>query len=336
MSWWDSIVDFGSSVLDFAKENPTTAGAVAGGLYNASQGKNIIEGAGAGAILGYGAGQIFGSGGASDFIPGSGGSTTVAPSIAGAAGSAASSMGTWTPSVNTTTLAGIDAASGAVTQAATAGDFGNYGSKITDTLGDMAAWGKKNAPLAQLGIQGVSALYSMGQNEKLNKMRQDAVSRGEQVNARNDAVADAANADATAMSTVAANYDPRNLGVRAMADSYAAGGRDVAAIENNSTLSGAAKAALTTKAKVGASKNAVSGFQSGYDTGTKTQAGLYSTAGGLRKQYSGSGYDSTLAGDIAKSNNADSSNLTAMLENYLGSPSATLKKKQAEDQGVMQ
>lgn len=335
MSWWDSIVDFGSSVLDFAKENPTTAGAVAGGLYNASQGKNIIEGAGAGAILGYGAGQIFGSGasGGSDFIPGSGGSTSVAPSIAG---SAASTMGNWTPNVNTTTLAGIDAASGAVTQAATAGDFGNYGSKITDTLGDMASWGKKNAPLAQLGIQGVSALYSMDQNEKLNKMRQGAVTRGEQVNARNDAVADAANADATAMSTVAANYDPRNLGVRAMADSYAAGGRDVAAIESNNTLSGAAKAALTTKAKVGASKNAVSGFQSGFDTGTKTQAGLYSTAGGLRKQYSGGGYDATLAGDISKSNNADSSNLTALLENYLGNPSATLKKKQAEDQGVMQ
>lgn len=332
MSWWDSLIDFGSSVVDYAKENPTTAGAIAGGVYNAVTGKNIIEGAGAGALLGYGAGQIFGSGG-NGVVPGSGGSTSVGAS---GAGSAATNIGSYVPTVNTTTLAGIDAASTGATQAATAGDFGNYGSKITGALGDLQSWGKKNAPLAQLGIQGATALYSMNQNDKLTKMRQDAVSRGEQVNAKNDAVADAANKDADALSTTAANYDPRNLGVRAMADSYAAGGRDVAAIEGNTNLSSAAKTALATKAKVGASKNAVSGFQSGYDTGVKTQSGLYSTANGLRKNYSGNGYDATLAGDISAANKADSANLTAMLENYLGSPSAVLSKKKAEEQGVMQ
>lgn len=327
MAFWDTILDYASDVWDFAKENPATAGAIAGGAYNAATGKNILEGAGAGAVLGYGAGRIFGSGTGAGGIPsGAGGST----------GSAVSNAGSWAPTVNTTTIDGINAASSGATQAATTGDFGGYMQKAGSVLGDMKSWGKKNADVAQLGIQGASALYSMDQNQKLNKMREDALSRRGAVNAKNDAVADAANADASALSATAGAYDPRALGVRSMAQEYAAGGRELNALDNNKALDPTARAALKTKSKVATSKNAVTGFNSGYDTGTKTQAGLYSSAGSLRKSYGGTDYDATLAGDIATANKNDSANLTSMLESYLGNPSAVNAKKRAEEQGVMQ
>lgn len=326
MSFWDDIFDFASDAWDYAKENPATAGAVAGGAYNLATGKNVLEGAGAGAVLGYGAGRIFGGGSGGGGIPDG----------ASSGGASTPNMGSWTPTVDTTTLGGVEAASAGASQAATTGDFGGYMQKAGGVLNDAKNWGKKNADVVQLGIQGATALYTADQNEKLNQMRQNAVSRQASVNARNDSIADAANADASKMSASAAAYDPRALGVRSMAQEYAAGGRELASLDNNRTLDPTAKAALKTKSKVATSKAAVSGYNSGYDTGVKTQAGLYSSADSLRRNYGGSGYDATLAGDIGAANKSDSDNLTAMLENYLGNPSAVLAKKKAEDQGVMQ
>jgi len=329
MSFWDDIFDFASdtasSAWDYVKENPTTAGAVAGGAYNLATGKNVFEGAAAGATLGYGAGRIFGGG------TGGGGLPEGATS-----GSSSANVGSWAPSVDTTSLAGIEAASSGATQAATTGDFGGYMQKAGGVLNDAKSWGKKNADLVQMGIQGATALYSADQNEKLNQMRQSAVQRQSAVNSKNDAIADSANADAATMSASAAAYDPRALGVRSMSQEYAAGGRELAALDNNRNIDPTAKAALKTKSKVATSKAAISGYNSGYDTGTKTQAGLYSSADSLRRNYGGTGYDSTLAGDIGAANKSESDNLTAMLENYLGNPSAVLAKKKAEDQGVLQ
>lgn len=327
MSFWDDIFDFASDAWDFAKENPATAGAVAGGAYNLATGKNVLEGAGAGAVLGYGAGRIFGGGTGGGGLP---------EGTTGGGGSGSANVGSWAPTVDTNTLAGVEAASSGATQAATTGDFGGYMQKAGSVLSDAKSWGKKNADLVQLGIQGATALHSADQNEKLNQMRQSAVARQSGVNAKNDAIADAANADATKMSASAAAYDPRALGVRSMAQEYAAGGRELSALDSNRNIDPTAKAALKTKSKVATSKAAVSGYNSGYDTGVKTQAGLYSSADSLRRNYGGSGYDSTLAGDIGDANKNDSGNLTALLENYLGNPSAVLAKKKAADQGVMQ
>lgn len=325
MSFWDDIFDYASDAWDYVKENPTTAGAVAGGAYNLATGKNVLEGAGAGAVLGYGAGRIFGGGTGGGGVP-----------EGASGGSSAANAGSWTPTVDTNTVAGVEAASSGATQAATTGDFGSYMQKAGGVLDNAKNWGKNNAAAVQLGIQGATALYSMDQNEKLNKMRQDAAARQSSVNAKNDALADSANADAAQMSANAAAYDPRALGVRSMAQEYAAGGRELTALDNNQTLDPTAKAALKTKSKVATSKSAVSGYNSGYDTGVKTQAGLYSSADSLRRNYGGTNYDSTLAGDIGAANKSDSDNLTSMLENYLGNPSAVLAKKKAEDQGVMQ
>lgn len=317
MSWWDSIVDIGSSIWDFAKENPTTAGAIAGGAYNAATGKNIIEGVGAGAALGYGAGRIFGGTGTGvGSIPG-----TSAPT-----GGSASSVGAWTPSVNTTTIEGVNAASSGATQAATAGDFGGYlqgaVDKTSGVLSDVKNWGKQNKEVAQLGIQLVGGLQGNQQAQKLNDMRQQQLERQNAATDKNNALSDEANATARA-------YDPTNLGVRGYASAMAAGGRNLDAIDNSATTSTAAKTALKSKARVDASKAGVSAYQSGYDTGTRTQAGL-------RRNYSGGTYDSGLYGDIAQSNKDSTSNITGLLENYLGNPTAGLKRKEAEDQGVMQ
>ena len=63
MAWWDTIIDAGSGIWDWAKQNPTTAGAVAGlvtGGGTGNYGEANFRNAAGGAAIGYTAGQLFG------------------------------------------------------------------------------------------------------------------------------------------------------------------------------------------------------------------------------------------------------------------------------------
>ena len=332
MAFWDDIFDFGKTIAsnawDFAKENPATAGAIVGGTYNALNNKNVVEGAGVGALLGWGANQAFG--GTSDVNAGSFSSPVTPNGIAGPVTSGASgvSAGNFSIPVNTTTLDGITAASSGATQAATGGDFGlrlpeGVQSALDWTKGAVKGvqkFGQDNKELAQLGVQGLSYLNTRDQNARLREQQDQLVQATSEAQVKNDALADTQNATAAA-------YDPQRLGLMGMSSAYAAGGRDVATLENNTSLDPTAKAALQSKARVNASKNAGTAFATGYDNGMKTQAGLY-------RKYDTPTYQATLYKDMADQNASDSASTTAWLESLLGNPSAGLAKKKTTENGV--
>lgn len=124
MAWWDTLFDLGSSVLDFAKSNPTTTGAALGlltGGFKGEYGEKNLQNTALGGALGFAAGQ------ASDFFrPGAGGAAT-APNVTGAPAPTASTMPSATPAGGLFSGSNPSLFSSSPSNASITGDFGGIG-----------------------------------------------------------------------------------------------------------------------------------------------------------------------------------------------------------------
>lgn len=181
MAWyddaWEMAKDWGGQALEFAKENPTIAGAGVGLGLNAAFGKgeNNLQAAGLGAALGYGAGELTNNFTAAPSIGNWGGADGAAPTAPAApvAGMPAASPVSSAATVGT----GATAAAAGPQELGDAGGYdvqGNSGitgdtggsmmSQAKAGLGKIRAFGKENEDVLRLAGKGVSAL--IGNKEK--------------------------------------------------------------------------------------------------------------------------------------------------------------------------
>lgn len=177
MAWyddaWEMAKSFGGQALEFAKENPTVAGAGVGLGLNAAFGKgeNNLQAAGLGAALGYGASELTNNFTAAPSVGNWGGADGAAPtapaaaSVAGATApaapvSSAATMGTGAVGVGGAGKPGENAMGGYDVQG-NSGITGDTGgpmmSQAKAGLGKIREFGKENEDVLRLAGKGISA-----------------------------------------------------------------------------------------------------------------------------------------------------------------------------------
>ena len=359
-------------VVDFARENPTLTGAVVGGLAGGGRGalKGAALGYGLGNLMGsqgsfepppvtqFFGGQPGGWSNASDGRPNSSGLRLPGQTSTSFDGTGSVGLGQLTAPLRTG-LAMDDAGStNAVSQASITGDFGAMRgasgltmgpqtastpmlqgsglSQITSGMRQVARFGQENPELTRAGVQLAASLATRGDRRRANQLMEQALQQNQQANARNIQVADNANRDAERLSDVAwSNVNPQNMAARSYAQSLMQGERGVERLNalRDRGVAPSVVEAEKRRARLATSRNAVTAWNSGMDTGQQLQTSTLQAAGGLRRNY-----DAPLsAAQTARTNVADdTANITRLLESYLDRPSAEMERRRVNELGVTQ
>jgi hypothetical protein len=165
MAWyddaWEMAKDWGGAALDWAKENPKTAGAITGLGLNAAFGKgeDNLQAMGLGAAAGGAAGYFANMPAAGNW-GGAGGGAPVAGMPAATPVSSAATMGTGVDmgKPGETAVGGYGGYAGTAGNTGVTGDTG--GSMMSDAkagLGKVRAWAGENEDVLRLAGKGVSA-----------------------------------------------------------------------------------------------------------------------------------------------------------------------------------
>lgn len=373
MSWWEDAwnfaTDVGGQAVDFAKANPELTGAVVGGLANGT------KGALTGAAVGYGLSNLapdtFGGGTYSlpRFNEGTWSQTPTAASVGGAPssftsiGSSPSSpyaasmstglqSGSYSPVVDIAASNGMSVApSSSYGNTGVSGDFGNYltsgPNKLESMLGDLKDWGKKNPNTSSLLVQGAGLLLGNQQQRRANDLAEQNLALQRDYNnfnrqqvEQNNANADYWNTQAQQSASEARSlYNPQELGIRGMAQQKAQTARAVDELDQlyDKGWSAADVAAEKRRAGLAGSANATTGYMQGLDLGRQAQSGALSSAKQLSSSYGSLPAIQTYDADGAsKQGELTTSNLTSLLERYLGDPTKEQRKTSAKKEGVLQ
>jgi hypothetical protein len=356
MSWWDTIIDVGSDVIDFAVDNPTLTGAVVGGLTGGTKG--AITGAG----LGYAAGNIYGAGGAweppsiGSFFDGGQGAPNTPRSVGNWGGSnVPDSVGAGSFNPGSGAARDIAGAGTSVApstgNAGLTGSFGGAGSTI-DVMGDgvyggatgaagaatssgaglvegglkkVADWGKANPSAAGLIVQGAGMLAGRGAQKKASAANDASM----EATAKNNSNADYWNTQARQSADEARSlYNPQELGIRGYAQQTAATERNVQELDSlyGKGYSAADVEAQKRRTRVAGSTNATTGYMKGYDTGRTAQQGALAGAKGLSAGYTGP--SQSTVDSIREDGAGEARQLQDLLSTYLGSPESVLAERE--------
>ncbi len=326
MAWWDSLIE---TVFNFAKSNPATTGAIVSGLTGGFQGKygeNNLANIAGGAALGYGAGKV------AEYLGGSGAMTptftggtaptpptggSVGLSIPGATGAAANTVvqgAGSTPNVWGYAADGMGPPASAMGTSVGLLDEGMAG---LEKIGGVA---KKYQPLLDIGAKGVSALAAKDAAEKQEEYMRKYQQQSDAAMASQQAAADKTNkAREDVYLDQRAQVAGAGLEAQKGVDVRTAG--DIAELNQNKTLSSAARAALKQKALVAGSKAGAQAFSS---ADKAARAGLSAPT---YSSVSSPTYSSTYANDIASASKAGSQGMMELYEDVTG-----LRKKKATEQ----
>ena len=360
MSWWDSILDVGSDVVDFAVQNPTITGAVVGGLAGGTKG--ALTGAG----IGYAAGNLYGASGSweppsvGSFFEGGQGAPNTPQSVGSWGGSGASAtggVGSFDAGAGAARdIAGAGASSAPVGgNAGLTGSFGGYNGYAADSspagaygpsggfgrfdaapsssgaglveggLKKAADWGKNNPGTAGLVVQGAGLLAGRGAQKKAAAANDASI----EATNKNNANADYWNTQSRQSADEARSlYNPQELGIRGYAQQTAATERNVQDLDKlyGKGYSAADVDAQKRRARVAGSTNATTGYMQGYDTGRQAQQGALTSAKGLGAGYTGPSQSTV---ESIKSDGAgEARQLQDLLSTYLGSPESVLAERE--------
>lgn len=286
MAWWDTLIDVGSDVWDWAKQNPTTAGAVAGlvtGGGTGNYGEANFRNAAGGAAFGYTAGQLFG--GSSAPIAGDTGPSAGrqnAPSFS--SGEVSSAVAPTTVSVAAPTSFGsmgspnFDNMSGSEFEKYASGGGGStlesVFSKAKTGLGKVQQFGKDYAAPIDLGLKGMKLLGNRAASEQQANALRDYAARSEASTAAQNARSDELG------NQIRSTNDVGNETRRAYASTVDRAGAQAAGLKKTIMAKGGSAAtaeAEARRARINGSMGAVSaGTTAGQTAGKNMVAGLSS------------------------------------------------------------
>lgn len=351
----------------FVSNNPlTSAGAAIGGLTGGGKGflKGAALGAGGDAIFSPGSysSQWLGTNGNTGGVFSNFGSAPQAPAGGYTSASGAPGATTGVAYNPTPSAPSVSAPSGATPSAGITGAFGGVGGaggyaadgmgpptsamldnsltgRATAGLRSISNFGKANPELTQAGIQLAGGLYGASGQRKAQRMQEDAMRRQGEVFDYNRSVADASNADATqTINDARSTNNPYAMAAQSYAQAQRTGQRAVDDIGRAGLSMGRSPGTVEAekrRAKLSTSLGATTAYNSGFRTGSDLQRQGVATGNSMRRTISGGGYDASLGNAVQNRANDESAQITALLENFTGNPSAVKKRKDAEEQGAL-
>ena len=332
MAWWDTIIDAGSGIWDWAKQNPTTAGAVAGlvtGGGTGNYGEANFRNAAGGAAIGYTAGQLFG--GSSAPITGDTGPSAGrqnAPSFS--SGEVSSAVAPTTVSAAAPTSFGsmgspnFDNMSGSEFEKYASGGGGSTLESVfntaKDSVGKVQQFGKQYAAPIDLGLKGMKLLGDRAASEAQGNAQLDYAARLDQADAAQNARSDELG------NQIRSTNDVGNETRRAYASTVDRAGAQAAGLKKTIMANGGSAATAEAKARqarIAGSMGAVSaGTTAGQTAGKNMVAGLSSL------KYSNPSAAAATARSIAAGIDTTRSNdLYEFGQDVFGTPSRTAGQK---------
>ena len=286
MAWWDTIIDAGIGIWDWAKQNPTTAGAVAGlvtGGGTGNYGEANFRNAAGGAAIGYTAGQLFG--GSSAPIAGDTGPSAGrqnAPSFS--SGEVSSAVAPTTVSAAAPTSFGsmgspnFDTMSGSEFEKYASGGGGSTLESVFNTakgsVGKVQQFGKDYAAPIDLGLKGMKLLGDRAASEQQANALRDYAARSEASTAAQNARSDELG------NQIRSTNDVGNETRRAYASTVDRANAQAAGLKKTIMANGGSAATAEAKARqarIAGSMGAVSaGTTAGQTAGKNMVAGLSS------------------------------------------------------------
>lgn len=288
MAWWDDIIEKATGaagdIWGWAKQNPTTAGAVAGlvtgggtGNYGSANLRNTLGGA----AVGYTAGQIFGGTGApitGDTSPSAG--RLNVPSVT--SGEVSSAVAPTTVSAAAPTSFGsmgapnFDNMSGSEFEKYAAGGSGSTLESVfntaKDTVGKVQQFGKQYAAPIDLGLKGLRTLGGMDARAQQRAALDQYAASEEAANAEQNANTRALSDQIKSTNDVGNETRRAYAGTVDRANTQAAGLKKTIMAKGGSAATAEAEAR---RARVAGSTGAVSaGVTAGQNAGKAMVAGL--------------------------------------------------------------
>ena len=156
-----------------------------------------------------------------------------------------------------------------------------------------------------------------------NKLAREQLQMQREAQAKNTALADRLNAEATqSLNEARSLYNPQEMGIRAMADTKAATNRAIAentAAMRKSGMSQAAIDAETRRARLGGTTGAATAYTKGLDVGRQAQQSALTSAKGLSQQYGGTP-DYSGAKMVSEAGRMTAQQAQNLLNTYLQNP----------------
>ena len=314
MAWWDTIIDAGSGIWDWAKQNPTTAGAVAGlvtGGGTGNYGEANFRNAAGGAAIGYTAGQLFG--GSSAPITGDTGPSAGrqnAPSFS--SGEVSSAVAPTTVSAAAPTSFGsmgspnFDTMSGSEFEKYASGGGGSTLESVFNTakgsVGKVQQFGKDYAAPIDLGLKGMKLLGDRAASEAQGNAQRDYAARLDQADAAQNARSDELGGQIRSTNDVGNETRRAYAGTMDRANTQAAGLKKTIMAKGGSAATAEAEAR---RARIAGSTGAVSAATTaGQTAGKNMVAGLSSlkysnpSAAAATARETAAGIDTTRSNDL--------------------------------------
>ena len=336
MAWWDTIIDAGSGIWDWAKQNPTTAGAVAGlvtGGGTGNYGEANFRNAAGGAAIGYTAGQLFG--GSSAPITGDTGPSAGRQNVPSfSSGEVSSAVAPTTVSVAAPTSFGsmgspnFDTMSGSEFEKYASGGGGSTLESVfntaKDSVGKVQQFGKQYAAPIDLGLKGMKLLGDRAASEAQGNAQRDYAARLDQADAAQNARSDELG------SQIRSTNDVGNETRRAYASTVDRAGAQAAGLKKTIMAKGGSAAtaeAEARRARIAGSTGAVSAATTaGQTAGKNMVAGLSSL------KYSNPSAAAATARETAAGIDAGRNNdLYAFGQYALGNPNKTVRENRGEE-----
>ena len=314
MAWWDTIIDAGSGIWDWAKQNPTTAGAVAGlvtGGGTGNYGEANFRNAAGGAAIGYTAGQLFG--GSSAPITGDTGPSAGRQNVPSfSSGEVSSAVAPTTVSAAAPTSFGsmgspnFDTMSGSEFEKYASGGGGSTLESVfntaKDSVGKVQQFGKQYAAPIDLGLKGMKLLGDRAASEAQGNAQRDYAARLDQADAAQNARSDELGSQIRSTNDVGNETRRAYAGTMDRANTQAAGLKKTIMAKGGSAATAEAEAC---RARIAGSTGAVSAATTaGQTAGKNMVAGLSSlkysnpSAAAATARETAAGIDTTRSNDL--------------------------------------
>lgn len=210
---------------------------------------------------------------------------------------------------------------------------GQYASRAWDATGGAVGRGlsavgqyaQQNPWAARFAVDAAGMGLNYMAQRDANKLAREQLQMQRDAQARNTALADRFNAEATqSLNEARSNFNPQEMGIRAMADTKAATNRAIAentAAMRRSGMSQAAIDAETRRARLGGTTGATTAYTKGLDVGRQAQQSALTSAKGLSQQYGGTP-DYSGARMVSEAGRMTAQQSQNLLNTYLRNPVA--------------